>query len=146
MTEDLPTADPSRAPSLDDPDTAPFWAAAAERRLSYPTCDACGAVVFYPRGHCPRCLGRELTWHDSAGEGVVYSRTVVRNSRDPVFRDLAPYVIALVDLAEGFRMFSHVVGSPPEEVAVGARVVLAWQPCGPTNLPVFRLRDAGGDG
>lgn len=138
-------ADPARQPSLDDPDTGPFWRAAARHELCFPVCDACGTVVFYPRAHCPRCLGRDLTWQRSAGRGEVYSATTVRSSRDPAFRDLVPYVLALVDLDEGVRMLTHVLADDPDRVRIGARVRVEWQRCGETSLPVFRL-DHGATG
>ena len=140
----LEPADVSRQPSLEDPDTGPFWRAAADHELRYPVCDTCGTVVFYPRAHCPHCLGRELTWHRSEGRGHVYSCTTVRSSRDPAFRSLAPYVVALVDLDEGFRLLTHVV-TDGAAVAIGARVTVDWQPCGETSLPVFRLVDQTAD-
>lgn len=121
-----------------DLDTAPFWAAAAERRLTYQTCDACHAVVFFPRRHCPGCLGRALTWHDSAGLGTVYTFSVVRASRDPRFADRVPYCVALIDLDEGFRMMSSVVDTAVDMITIGQRVRVAWARSGDALLPVFK--------
>jgi hypothetical protein len=69
------------------------------------------------------------TWRVSAGLGTVYSTTVVRS------RDAEAYNVVLVDLDEGFRMMSRVVGVAPEDVVIGARVRVAWE----DDVPVFAL-------
>ncbi|HEY6761709.1 MAG TPA: OB-fold domain-containing protein [Baekduia sp.] len=74
------------------------------------------------------------TWRVSAGRGTVYATTVVRP------RGGEAYNLVLVDLDEGFRMMSRVVGVAPEAVAVGARVLLAWEDGeDDVPLPVFAL-------
>ena len=130
---------PGLLPDPIDRDTAPFWAAASERRLTYQTCDSCEAVVFFPRRHCPSCLGRELTWHDSNGRGSVYTFSVVRSSRDPRFIDRVPYTVAWIDVDEGFRLMSSVVGVDVDTLAVGDRVQVTWARSGDALLPVFRV-------
>ena len=52
-------------PSVKEHDTAPFWLATKEQRLTYQKCDDCGAVVWHPRAHCPSCVGGRLSWHTS---------------------------------------------------------------------------------
>jgi uncharacterized protein len=133
---------PGLLPDPIDLDTAPFWAAAAQRRLTYQTCDNCGAVVFFPRRHCPECLGRYLTWHDSSGQGTIYTFSVVRASRDPRFIDRVPYCVALIDLDEGFRLMSSVVDTDVNAIAIGQRVQLGWARSGDALLPVFRPEPA----
>lgn len=120
-----------------DRDTLPFWTAAREQRLTYQVCHDCQQVVFYPRQHCPHCLGRSLQWRESAGIGTVYTFSVVRVSRDPKFADRVPYCVALVDLDEGFRMMSNLVDVDPDQVAIGLRVRLAWRRSGDWQLPMF---------
>jgi uncharacterized OB-fold protein len=127
-------------PSPLDFDTRPFWEAALDRRLTYQTCDACDAVVFFPRRHCPSCLSRGLTWHDSAGRGTIYTFSVVRASRDPRFAARVPYAVAWIDLDEGFRMMSNVLGDV-DEISVDARVQVHWAASGSWLLPVFAPED-----
>lgn len=128
-------------PDVNEPDTGAFWAAAQEHRLTYPVCRVCGTIVFYPRAHCTHCLSEDLEILDSAGEGTIYSYTVVRRTADPAFSDNAPYVVALVDLAEGFRLLTQIKGDP-DGVAVGARVSLTWETVNGFELPVFVGADA----
>lgn len=107
------------------------------RELAYQV-DERGQAVFRPR------VGFDA-WRVSAGRGTVYAATVMRP------RGGAPQSLVLVDLDEGFRMMSRVVGGDPGAVAVGARVVLDWEDdpeaagaAGGVPVPVFRLA-AGGD-
>ena len=119
----MTSAAPQRPlPNFADPDTAAFWRATGEHKLTYQE-TADGRVVFYPRRH----LGGEV--RESAGDGVIYTFTVVRQHGHPFFRAHAPYVVALVDLDEGVRMMTNLVrdeeGFPsiaPEEVRIGMPV------------------------
>jgi hypothetical protein len=104
-----------------------------QRELAYQV-DGAGRPVFRPR------VGYD-TWRISAGSGTVYSTTVVRP------RGGEPYGVVLIDLDEGFRMMSRVVGLAPEDVTIGLRVRVAWEdrddPEAPP-LPVFRPDGADG--
>ena len=133
-------AEPRRPqPSFPEPDTQPFWDATKQHELRYQTCNACNAVVFFPRRHCPSCMGFDLSWQTSKGEGTVYTCTVIRQIGHPFFRGRAPYVVAWIDLDEGFRMLSNVVGvDDPTTVTIGQRVRVTWedQEDG-VSMPVF---------
>jgi uncharacterized protein len=117
-------------PVLTEADTAEFWRACGEHRLTYGTTPA-GEVVFFPR----RTEGGRV--RESAGRGVVYTFTVVRRHGHPYFRLRAPYVVAYVDLDEGFRMLAEV-DADPDTVHVGMRVEVGWEDHDETAVPVFR--------
>lgn len=123
-------------PDLSDPDTGVFWRAAQDHRLTYQTCDDCGRVVFYPRAHCPHCGNQNLQVRNSQGQGTLYSYTVIRQSPDPLFREIVPFIVALVDLDEGFRLLTYLQADP-ESVEVGQRVSLEWMTRDGFELPVF---------
>lgn len=125
------------APAFGDPMTAPFWAAARERRLLIQRCGACRRHQFYPRPHCISCGVLDMTWVESPGVGIVYSMTTVRV---PVTPELSPpYSVALVELDEGPRLLTNLVG----EGAIGDRVKVQWRERGELPpLPVFAV--AGG--
>jgi len=134
-------AEPRRPlPSLDDLDTREFWLATREHQLRYPVCERCGTVVFYPRRHCTGCLAGDLRWKVSAGQGALYSFSVVRQSYHPFFRAQVPYAVAWIDLDEGFRMMSNVVGvaDPGRDLHIGQRVQLEWEDHGELAIPLFR--------
>lgn len=76
-----------------------------------------GHAFYYPRLAEPRTGNSDLEWFEPSGRGVVYSTTVVR-TKPPA----EPYNVALVDLEEGPRVTSRVVGIPPADVCIGMRV------------------------
>ena len=127
---------PSRPlPTLLEPDTQPFWEATKNHELRYQVCDDCNKIVFYPRRHCPHCMGLNLSWKTSQGEGSVYTYTVIRQIAHPAFRERAPYIIAWIDLDEGFRMLSTIVG---DEITIGQRVRVTWDDQeNDISLPLF---------
>jgi uncharacterized OB-fold protein len=142
MSTDAAAATPQRPlPTLAEPDTAPFWAATKQHRLTYQMCASCGEIIFYPRRHCTGCLSTDLRWHDSAGSGTVYTYTVIRQHGLPYFRSRLPYVVAFIDLDEGFRLMAEI-DAPPDAIAVGQRVTIAWEDHAELAVPVFRLADA----
>ncbi|HEX5367361.1 MAG TPA: OB-fold domain-containing protein [Acidimicrobiales bacterium] len=105
----------------------PFWDATRERRLVAQRCQRCQRFVWYPRRACPGCLGHDtLRWEPVAGEGTIYTFNVMRRPGNPMMADEVPYVIALVDLDEGYRMSTNVVGTAPEAVACDQRVTVDW--------------------
>ncbi|MCU1591350.1 MAG: hypothetical protein JWP11_2606 [Frankiales bacterium] len=123
-----------------DGDSAHYWESAKARELVAQQCDSCREFVFYPRSVCPHCHSGDLTWRTSAGHGIVYSYTVSRRAPSPEFEGMVPYVVALVDLDEGFRMMSNIVGTDALGTRCGDRVEVDFeQVSDETTLPVFRL-------
>jgi uncharacterized OB-fold protein len=122
--------------------TAPFWDATREQRLLLQWCRACERPVFYPREVCPVCLSTALEWRESPGEGTVYAVTVEHRAQQPGLASWAPYAVALVELDEGVRMLTNVIGIQPDRVAIGQRVAIAWEPLQDgRHLPVFEPRE-----
>lgn len=81
-------------------------------------CQACGRHVFYPRVACPLCGSRNLNWVRPSGRGIVYSTTVVRRALE----DGGDYNVSLIDLEEGPRMMSRVLGVAADRVRIGTAV------------------------
>jgi uncharacterized OB-fold protein len=125
-------------PRFPEPDTEPFWRMTREHRLGYQVCEDCGGIVFYPRRHCTHCTSERLAWRESAGRGRIYTYTVIRQHGHPAFREMLPFVVAFVDLDEGFRILTHIIDCSPEDVQVGQPVEVAWIDAGEVSLPVFR--------
>lgn len=124
-------------PKFPEPDTEPFWEATKDHELKYQVCDDCGGIVWHPRRHCTHCTSLNLSWKTSKGEGTVYTYSIVRQNYHPAFRERIPYVIAWIDLDEGFRMLSNVVDVDPESVSVGQRVRVRWDDQEGLSLPEF---------
>lgn len=117
--------------------TAPFWAAARERRLVVQRCE-CGRLTHPPVASCSRCHGTRFTWSQMSGRGTVYAFTVVHHSVHPVTAGAIPYVIALVELDEGPRILTNLRNCAPEEVSVGLPVEVIFEDLDDTvTLPQF---------
>ena len=124
-----------------DAESAPFWAATQQRRLLIRHCQACGRSHFYPRHACPYCWSENCEWRPSNGQGRVYSYTVIHHHEAPPFKDLVPYIVALVDLDEGVRLTANLLECTPEVVHVGMPVEVVYEPVtDQITLPQFRPR------
>ena len=77
-----------------------------------------GAHVFYPRTINPGTGEADLEWVEASGNGIVYATTVNRQRPEKG----GDYNVALIDLAEGPRMMSRVVGIDPADVKIGMKV------------------------
>lgn len=125
------------------PETIPFWTAAKERKLVVQWCSTCAEHYFYPRSRCQRCGSADVEWRQVSGRGKLISYVI--NYRPlPPSEDGSPQVIALVQLDEGVRMLTNIVGSPaePEALVLDAPVMVDFEPCGEWQLPVFRMAEA----
>lgn len=101
----------------DGPD-AVYRAALARGELRLQRCDDCGSAIFYPRLLCPRCGSLDLSWFAPSGRGRVHSTSTTR----PWKGSAEAYDLSLIELEEGVRMLSRVVGLPVDEVAIGMEV------------------------
>lgn len=120
------------------PEAAPWWEATRERRLLVQRCLDCGRHQLYPRAICAACHQTRLEFVAASGEGVVYSHSTLHRA-PPGFE--APYVVAIVRLAEGPRLLTRITGCPPEEVRCDMPVEVGWEPLPDgRHLPVFTPR------
>ncbi|MEP7273272.1 MAG: Zn-ribbon domain-containing OB-fold protein [Acidobacteriota bacterium] len=110
-----------------DRDSEYYWAAARRHELVFQQCDECALFRFYPRLVCPSCMSTDYHWRESTGRGTVYSYTVIHRAPTPAFREQVPYVLALIDLEEGVRMMSNVVGCDVGEVSIGMPVRVTFE-------------------
>jgi uncharacterized OB-fold protein len=80
---------------------------ARDGRLMLQQCTDCRHVQAFPRAFCSRCGGREVAWKQASGRGTVAAITTLHRAPTADYRDKVPYVIALVDLAEGVQVMGH---------------------------------------
>ena len=117
--------------------TRPFWDAARERRLLLQYCTVARKFQHYPRPVSIYTGRKTIEWREVEGAGQVYAFTVTYRA-PPAFRGREPYIVATIELDEGVRLMSNVVGCQPADIRIGARVRLAWAPtAGGFNFPVF---------
>ena len=109
----------------------PFWDAAAQNKLVMQHCKDCGAWVWTPRPLCNECGSEHVEWTPMSGKGEIYSFTVIRQvvgrAASKAFEPDIPYVVAWVDLAEGPRMITNVVGCSVDQVKLGMKVSVVFE-------------------
>lgn len=127
------------APSI-SPDTAFFWNGLRDQKLLVQRCTGCGALRHPPRPMCPKC--NSLAWDtlESSGRGSVYSWVMPQHPRLPFLE--YPYIVVLVELAEGIRLVSNLREVAPGEVRVGMPVQVFYEAFD-DDLVLHQFRPAG---
>jgi uncharacterized OB-fold protein len=125
------------------PETQPYWDAAAAGELRIQRCADCGIAYFYPRPICPSCGSGNVEWFTASGRATLYSY-VINHRPAPGFEADAPYAIAVVQLAEGPRMMTSLVGvdPTPEALQLDMELRVAFEQRGELSLPVFTPVDS----
>ncbi len=124
-----------------DEESRGWWEALARHELYFQRCRDCGTKRLYPRALCPSCLSSATEWVRASGRGTVYSFTVTHQNQAPGFRDELPYVLAIVELEEGVRLMTNVVGAAPDAVRIGMPVQVVFDDVTPEiTLPKFGPR------
>ncbi|MFJ3649427.1 bifunctional MaoC family dehydratase N-terminal/OB-fold nucleic acid binding domain-containing protein [Streptomyces murinus] len=132
-----PSPPPRRPRPVVNRDNAGFWRGVAEHRLLIQRCTGCGTLRHPWLPGCNACGGPGWDTVEASGEGTVHSYVVMHHPPFPAFDP--PYAVALVQLAEGVRMVSNVVGVPYDKVRIGMPVRLEFMAYDDElTLPVFR--------
>jgi acyl dehydratase/uncharacterized OB-fold protein len=90
--------------------------------VSIPQCKSCGHWIFFPRRHCNKCWSQDLEWKEVEGTGTLYTYTLTRVPTLPDFADEMPQKMAVVELDEGVRINTTLIGVDEAEIKVGMRV------------------------
>ncbi|UGQ15588.1 OB-fold domain-containing protein [Yinghuangia sp. ASG 101] len=110
----------------------------ADGALRYQRCTHCGTANFTPTELCRGCASRSLEWRASAGLGTVHSWTEVHRPAAPPGA-ATPYAVAIVDLDDGYRMLTNLIGIESHPVREGLRVRIDPHGAGGEHvLPYFR--------
>ena len=118
--------------------TRPFWLGVRQGQLLVPECQTCKTRFFTPEVLCPACGAGNWVWAESAGLGKVYSMSIVYQAVIP--DQGVPFVLAAVDLDDGWNILTHIVTPRPEDVTIGSKV--QFDPTRVTDefyLPTFAL-------
>jgi len=107
----------------------------AESQLPYLNCMNCGLSFYYQRGHCPRCGSGDIKVLRSSGIGSVFSFTVIRR------KDRQPTVYAIIEMQEGFRLYSNIVDGAG--VRVGEKVSVIFKEMNGESYPFFIVDKSG---
>jgi uncharacterized OB-fold protein len=137
---ELPEGAKPRITAIPDAESQAFWSGVNEGKLLVQECSACGQRQLYGRSLCTNCHSSALAWIESSGLGTIYSRTIIRQNPSRSFKHLIPFVVALIDLDDGPRMMSNVVGTPAEDVHIGDRVRVVFEAVTEfSSLPLFEV-------
>jgi uncharacterized OB-fold protein len=123
-----------------NPATEPFWLEAKEHRLTACQCADCDAFRMPPTPFCPECQSLHVKWPTLSGTGTIFSFAICTRSPYPDVPDFI-YVPVVVDLdgAPGARLVSNIVGVDAEDVFIGMKVKVDWNPIRDEwVLPIFR--------
>ena len=114
-----------------------FWEGVQQGRLLIQRCAGCQQLRHPPAPMCPACRSLEWDTVQSSGRGIIYS--YVRHYH-PTIPPFAPgHPIALVELEEGTRLVSDVVGIDGDDVRIGLPVQVEFNAVDDElTLPQFR--------
>jgi len=108
-------------PQIDDRNR-PHWDGNAAGELRLQCCNDCKTPRFPASRWCPHCLSEDTSWQATRGTGQVWSFCVFHRAYFKGFADDIPYAVALIELDEGVKIYSNLVGIPREKIRIGMRV------------------------
>ena len=103
-------------------ENAPYLDGLKRRKLLLQRCRDCVSFRYPPSMHCPNCLSDASEWVPAVGRGSVYSFIILHQPYHPGFRDDLPYNVAVVELDEGPRVVTNIVGCANEDISIGMAV------------------------
>ena len=108
----------------------PFWDACNEHRLIIQVCTKCNRMQYPPGKTCLECGSSEnLSWREVRGRGKIHGYCVMYDSRIRLLQEQQPFNIVVIELEENpeIKFFSHLPGTPPDQVPVGATVEVEFE-------------------
>ena len=137
MLVDTPRAWTGQIPGR-TPETAPFWDACNRGEFLLQRCRDCSKVQYHYRAQCCHCWSSDVEDFASSGEGTVWTFSVVYRNNTRHYKDSTPYVVAVVELEGGVKVFGNVLGCDPESVVIGMPVGLSFSKAETGQMiPVF---------
>ena len=121
-----------------DIDSQDWWAAIQDRALYVNECGSCGAKSLYARPFCPVCWSEDVSLRQASGRAWLYTWSVVHQNAAP-FADRVPYVVAMVDRAEGPRVMTAIQNCSPDNLRAGMELDIAFREAEEDGfvIPVF---------
>jgi uncharacterized OB-fold protein len=135
------TEAPQRPHPAQSADTSFFWEGARNGQLLIQQCNQCGKLRHPPGPGCPSCGSLEWKAIESTGRGTVYSYAIHHYPPVPGFE--YPNAVGLIELEEGTRLISNIVGIAPDAIEIGMPVEVVFEAFeGDLTLPQFKPRDS----
>ena len=121
----------------------PFWEYASKHELRLQRCLECHKPWFPFGPVCPNCFSERFEWVPMSGRGKVASWVVFHKVYHPGFAKDVPYNVTLVELEEGPRLISSIVGIPNDKIRMGMPLSVVFEDVADgVSLPKFRPVDA----
>ncbi|HEY0754554.1 MAG TPA: OB-fold domain-containing protein [Ktedonobacteraceae bacterium] len=123
------------------PDDAsrPFFAGAREHKLMIQRCAACGSAHWPVKSRCSVCFSTQISWVQASGKATLYTFALMHQLYHPGFASELPYNIAEVDLAEGLRVISTIVGCSNADLRIGMPLEVTFEAItDEVSLPKFQ--------
>jgi uncharacterized OB-fold protein len=124
-------------PEADD-ESRPFYEGGMEGRLMLMQCNNCATIRLPSRRHCDNCLSPDSDWVQASGRGTLRTFGVMHQKYHPAFAPELPYNLAIVELEEGPRIVTNVIGAANEELRVGMPLVVEFERHADSAVPKFR--------
>lgn len=126
-------------------ETSFYWEKCSERELWVRSCNSCKTSYFYPRDICPGCFSRDTVWIKCSGRANLHAFGVVARAPHRAWVEEVPFIVAMVDLEEGCRMPTNIVGVSIDpnnlkgDLEIGMPLELSWdERTDGYIVPVFR--------
>lgn len=122
--------------------TEEYWEHTTEERLAIPYCNDCDDFFFFPRSRCPICMAEDIEFRSVSGAATLVSYTTIHRAPTRNYQEMAPYVNALVDLAEGVRLMTIIDVESEAELSIGMDLDVTFAETeSEYKLPFFEPRD-----
>ena len=136
----MTTTPPKPLPTPDEA-SAPFFEGAAAGRLMLMRCTACGTFRYPSRDRCDACWSTESAWVQASGRATLHSWVIFHQVYHPAFAADVPYNVAVVELAEGPRIATNIVGIANDALRAGMPLEVVFEPVADgVALPKFKPR------
>ena len=125
------------------PDMREFFDGARVGRLMVQKCDSCGTLRFPAHELCAKCNSETSQWVPVSGRGEVFSYNIMHQLYHPGFASEVPYAVVMVELEEGCKFVSNLLGIKPHDIRCGMPVEVAFEKLSDeVSIPKFRPRGA----
>ncbi len=125
------------------PEMREFFDGARAGRLMVQKCDGCGKLRFPARDLCSACNSTASRWVPVSGRGEIFSFNIMHQIYHPGFAGEVPYAVVIVELEEGCKFVSNLLGVKPHEIKCGMPVEVTFEKLSDeVSMPKFRLRAA----
>jgi uncharacterized OB-fold protein len=125
------------------PDLREFFEGARAGRLMVQKCDSCGQLRFPAHDLCSKCNSTASRWVPVSGRGEVFSFNIMHQVYHPGFAGEVPYAVVVVELEEGCKFISNLLGVKPHDIRCGMPVEVVFEKLSDeVSIPKFRLRAA----